>query len=89
MSYDRRRLRDSHPAACTCVDCEDHRSWQVPSPPIAPSKLVTKEVKPVTREDLNRLSKNQWPSQVKLGGRFLVGLAVSGAISLVIYLLLV
>lgn len=25
MSYDRRRLRGNHPAACTCVDCEKIR----------------------------------------------------------------
>ena len=25
MSYDRRRLRDHHPTACTCVDCKEGR----------------------------------------------------------------
>ncbi len=62
MSYDRRRLRGAHPSACTCVDCEEQRKWQLPrvskrqqttaSPPSKP---------PATREDLDRLKGRSSP----------------------------
>ena len=31
MSYDRRRLRGHHPAACTCVDCKEGRRQRPPA----------------------------------------------------------
>ncbi len=56
MSYDRRRIRGDHPAACTCVDCDERRKWRLQrtsrnqrAPATPPSKP------PATREDLNRL----------------------------------
>ena len=55
MSYDRRRLRGDHPAACTCFDCEERRKWRLPrtsrsrqAPTAPPAKP------PATREDVTR-----------------------------------
>ena len=42
MSYDRRRLRGHHPAACTCADCvEKRRRGSAKPPPRAPFRNVS------------------------------------------------
>ena len=60
MSYDRRRTRGDHPAACTCVDCDERRKWRLQrtsrnqrAPATPPSKP------PATGEDIDQLRGNR------------------------------
>ena len=55
VSYDRRRLRGDHPAACACFDCDERRKWRLPqtsrtrqAPTAPPAKP------PAAREDVTR-----------------------------------
>ena len=67
MSYDRRRLRGHHPAACTCVDCKEGRRPLSPRPaPSHPTNCPCSECREGRARKQREQDQQVWQAQQAL-----------------------